>query len=320
MNNLQITIIVLGALFAICGIVFFAVGKGISGDNVIKILGFEFKLTGSALVIFVLGVVLIITASQMNGADDGKDGNINATASRGSTPAANTNGSSSPAVTLTNQNENINNTTGAAIANPPGKPISEQIREAGELLSTSGDTLSRVNAIGVLEELYKKSGDDYQRITDLLVTFLKLNAGWKGAGSRQATAIPEDINKALRVLARPPRTWKEGDKKIDLSELDLRGANLRFDQKPGANFKGIRLPRAHLDHAQLQYADLEQAILLDASLEGANLFGANLHDAQLDGANIDGADLQQATGACKELVLKQTINYDEKTRMSPCKK
>jgi hypothetical protein len=322
MNTVQITIIVLGALFAICGIVFFAVGKGISGDNMIKILGFEFKLTGSALVIFVLGVVLIITASQMNGGDD-KNGGV--TNSNNDAPTISGNGNLNRAGAPVNSTGGNGNNTPAVVNSSPatvaGKSVSEQINEAAALLSRPGDVQSHVNAISTLESLYKQAGDEHWRIVELLVSFIRSNAQWKGAESRPADRMPEDINKALQVLAARTHTWKNGEtKKIELNGLDLRGANLRFEGQTGANFKGIRLIGAHLNQAKLQYANLEEAILMDAVLDDANLFGANLYDADLQGTSIKGADLQQARGACREEVLKYTTNFDARTKLSPCQR
>ena len=65
---MQIAVLILGAAFAAAGIVLFA-KMGTGGENTVKILGAEFKLAGSALVIFVVGCVLIIAA--MNGAGRG---------------------------------------------------------------------------------------------------------------------------------------------------------------------------------------------------------------------------------------------------------
>jgi hypothetical protein len=57
--------IILGVSFAIVGIVLFA-RMGAHGENMLKIGSMEFKLTGSALVIFVLGVILILVGLGVN--------------------------------------------------------------------------------------------------------------------------------------------------------------------------------------------------------------------------------------------------------------
>ena len=62
---LKMLVLIIGAAFAITGIVLFA-KKGVSGKNTIKMLGAEFQLSGSSLVIFVLGCLLIIFAAQLD--------------------------------------------------------------------------------------------------------------------------------------------------------------------------------------------------------------------------------------------------------------
>lgn len=71
---LKVAVLVLGAIFAIVGIILFS-KKGTTGKNKIKILGAEFQLSGSSLVIFVLGCILIILAAKMdnNGTEPKKD-------------------------------------------------------------------------------------------------------------------------------------------------------------------------------------------------------------------------------------------------------
>jgi hypothetical protein len=64
MNPIQIAVLALGALFAIAGIALFA-KRGISGKNSIKIGGMEFQLSGSSLVVFVLGCGLVVVAARL---------------------------------------------------------------------------------------------------------------------------------------------------------------------------------------------------------------------------------------------------------------
>jgi uncharacterized protein YjbI with pentapeptide repeats len=76
---------------------------------------------------------------------------------------------------------------------------------------------------------------------------------------------------------------------LDLSRLDLAGANLG-----GALFEGVDLTDANLAGANLEGAVLAHALLKGTSLVGANLTGANLGGARLDGANLAGANLSGA--------------------------
>jgi hypothetical protein len=61
---IQITVLILGAIFAVAGIALFA-KRGISGQNTIKIAGVEFQLAGSSLVVFVVGCGLIVIAARL---------------------------------------------------------------------------------------------------------------------------------------------------------------------------------------------------------------------------------------------------------------
>jgi hypothetical protein len=62
--TIQITVLVLGAIFAGAGIALFA-KRGISGQNTIKVAGMEFQLAGSSLVVFVVGCGLIVVATRL---------------------------------------------------------------------------------------------------------------------------------------------------------------------------------------------------------------------------------------------------------------
>ena len=76
----------------------------------------------------------------------------------------------------------------------------------------------------------------------------------------------------------------------DLSDTDLRGANLR----------GACLWSANLEGANLSGANLRDANLRDANLESANLSGADLRGANLNDADLTYTDLKSANlrGAC----------------------
>ena len=74
---------------------------------------------------------------------------------------------------------------------------------------------------------------------------------------------------------------------------------------------GVRLDLrgADLSDADLRGANLSDADLSDADLRGANLRGADLSDADLRGANLRGADLRGATGNNKEMKTLQLGTY-----------
>ena len=80
----------------------------------------------------------------------------------------------------------------------------------------------------------------------------------------------------------------------DMSECDLRGANLIRANLTDANLKGANLSGALLGSTFLRGANLTDANLTDANLGGAFLNGALLNGALLSTANLAGANL---TGA-----------------------
>jgi uncharacterized protein YjbI with pentapeptide repeats len=91
---------------------------------------------------------------------------------------------------------------------------------------------------------------------------------------------------------------------LDLSNMDLRNARLKWAVLTGShlfriNLSGACLGRAELDHTNLQEAnlsntDLSYANLCGADLTDANLQCANLSNALLIDANLTGADLRGA--------------------------
>ena len=98
-------------------------------------------------------------------------------------------------------------------------------------------------------------------------------------------------------------------RRANLSGADLRGADLKWADLTGANLSGADLRGADLKWADLKEAylsgvdlkganlseaDLEEAYLEGAELRGAYLEGANLDGAYLEGANLEGADLREA--------------------------
>src|SRR6266702_3387460 len=98
-------------------------------------------------------------------------------------------------------------------------------------------------------------------------------------------------------------------KSVNLSEVNLSGANLSLAELNDSNFYGTNFSNANLSEAglvgtnlsmtnfsraNLSGAILELADLTDANLSGANMKGADLCDANLDRTNLSGADLSGA--------------------------
>lgn len=82
---------------------------------------------------------------------------------------------------------------------------------------------------------------------------------------------------------------------IDLSGADLNGVNLTKAPLAGANLSDANLTNAKLSYAELTNADLSKAQLRDAVFVGANLAKAQLRMAQIDGTNFETADLSGAS-------------------------
>lgn len=112
----------------------------------------------------------------------------------------------------------------------------------------------------------------------------------------------------LATILADHKKWLESCKTIgrcaDLTEADLRkaemeGADLREAKLSWADLREANLKKAHLQGANLFEAKLQMARLYDAKLQGADLEGAHLDEAKLVGAQMQGAVLQETimTGA-----------------------
>lgn len=105
-------------------------------------------------------------------------------------------------------------------------------------------------------------------------------------------ANPEHVAK-LKEGVEPWNQWRKRNPEVrpDLSEANLRGADLFKAELSEANLSGAELSEAHLRLANLKRANLKGATLNKAGLCRANLCGANLNEANLMGAYLRQADL-----------------------------
>lgn len=84
--------------------------------------------------------------------------------------------------------------------------------------------------------------------------------------------------------------WDTFDDAIaDLSDVQMKAANLT-----GANLSRVSMNRINLIRATLNQANLSNASLSDANLSSTKLLGANLQNAVLTNASLTGADLGEA--------------------------
>ena len=98
--------------------------------------------------------------------------------------------------------------------------------------------------------------------------------------------------------------------KINLSNADLRGANLIFADLRGADLRGADLGAANLSSADLRSAKLISADLREAKLISADLRGADLRSADLGAANLSSADLRSANLSSADLREAKLISAD----------
>lgn len=202
------------------------------------------------------------------------------------------------------------------------KQITERFSKAIELLGNQQIEV-KLGGIYALEQIAKDAPEKYHwTVMEVLTAFVRENAPLKKEEEGEKEEIPKlrtDIQAALTVIGRRNCEKYQGTQRLDLSNIDIRGANLREAYLEGANFRksnlqevdlseahlqkaylfGIKLQNANLNNTNLQdvvfsKANLKNADLTNAKLQGAKLFKANLQYVVLYEANLQGADLNQA--------------------------
>jgi uncharacterized protein YjbI with pentapeptide repeats len=154
-----------------------------------------------------------------------------------------------------------------------------------------------------------------QAIIQRLVTFAQRqrSAVQRGKGAESQRSVLQrgkgaephrpatDVQAALTVLGRrelPPDYLEPlyvelppdpSRRPLDLTRVDLRGAELG-----GTNLQGVRLAGANLEGADLGWANLQEALLHFANIQGAWLAYANLQDVSFRGANLQDVSFRGA--------------------------
>jgi len=196
--------------------------------------------------------------------------------------------------------------------------ITERFTKAIEQLSSDNISI-RLGGIYALERIAKDSERDHWTIMEVLSALVRENAPVKddleekkAEGEQQLQKLCTDIQAALTVIGSRNPDLDQGV--IDLSNTDIRGANLIEAKLPKANLSGAKLQGAMLCKADLQRANLSEAILEGANFSEANLKEsiirraivrhttlhkaklqkADLRFAKLQGAFLDKADLKEA--------------------------
>jgi len=174
---------------------------------------------------------------------------------------------------------------------------------------------TRIGAIYALERVAQESTQEYWTIMEILTAFVREHTVTpqftKFKASTEVTTIPTDIQAALTVIGRRNANQDPENKRLNLRNAQIRGADLsnanlqRADLRncdlSGACLQATDLYRANLDGATISQSNLYQVNLQQASLKGANLagsiinkgllYGANLRDANLCGASLRAANL-----------------------------
>lgn len=166
--------------------------------------------------------------------------------------------------------------------------IVERYRRAVEHLG-SDEAEVRLGGLRALEQIAKDSARSRPLVDDTIGDFLRERSPWTDAEQLGLVVRSpgQDVETALAILTRPGAV-------IDLSHVDLRGADLGKLELAGAvirrsNLAGARLLGTCLDDGVLDASDLR-----DADLRGASLRQASLRVACLEGADLRAADLTDA--------------------------
>jgi uncharacterized protein YjbI with pentapeptide repeats len=94
----------------------------------------------------------------------------------------------------------------------------------------------------------------------------------------------------------------------DLSQGDLRWANLHKANLTRSDIGGADLRWANLSEAALIGANLSKSVLTEANLREADLRWANLSHAQLQGADLTGVNLSGASVTQEQLTEASSID------------
>ncbi len=179
----------------------------------------------------------------------------------------------------------------------------------------------RLGAIYALERIARDSERDHWPVMEILTAYVRERSPWKDDAPPKKDPKPTtDIQAVLTVIGRRKEEHREREeqRRLNLQNVDLRGADLGSAHLERAlldeaHLEDARLGRAHLERASLFRAHLEGALLFRAHLEGALLVAAHLEGAWLVGALPEHADLTAATGLTVAQV--NTAYLDAKTRL-----
>jgi hypothetical protein len=176
----------------------------------------------------------------------------------------------------------------------------------------SDNAALRIGAVHTLERIARDTAESHWPIMEFFCDLLHERIPWQEASRPAPLADAPELHAVLAVLGRRARMHEYGKElRLNLTDLDLRGANL-----VGAHLERCLLNGSHLDGAMLGACHLEysmcdgvvfndawigRASLLGASLRRSSFIGARLvrtifSGAALQDARFDGVDLREARG------------------------
>lgn len=184
--------------------------------------------------------------------------------------------------------------------------ITNRFTEAIRLLASS-DLYSRLGAIYALERIARDSAKDHWTIMEVLSAYIcKPPAQSPGIvptnateGSTVSEDLRADVQAAFTVIARRAHWQTEGEKRLRLSQADLRSARLFEGHLENAIIMSTHLENSflrgvHLEHAGLLFAQLDGASLDEAHMEAAMCPSTSFRGATLEGAHLEMASMQGA--------------------------
>ena len=152
--------------------------------------------------------------------------------------------------------------------------LSERYRQAASMLGHN-ESAVRLGGIYTLERLAENYPAEFQHEAfKLLLEFVRAPpvlrqpqpSVWDGWLELERPATRQDVQAAIKVIAKLERLPRIGRDTGLLFLMDLRGAQLC-----GVELYGLRLNRALLENANLMYAHLEHMDLTGVQLQWANL-------------------------------------------------
>lgn len=164
----------------------------------------------------------------------------------------------------------------------------------------------RLIAIDELAKIADEYPEFYDDVIQIITEFIRKRRSFKLLKNYKANMISEiniDIQNALKIITNPDIDESLRKVMMDLSYIDIRGANLH-----GANLRKINLQqsilyRVNFTDAILDNANLNGAVLSAANFQNANLVSVNLSGAILNAANLREANLTHADLRCANLFL-----------------